>query len=544
MTRIAHAVVLSAVVACSAAADWPQWGGSPARNNTPEGKNIPAEWNVGKFEPDGRWLNEGAKNIRWVARLGSTTYGSPVVAGGKIFCATNNGAGWVKRLPATLDLGCLLCFAERDGRFGWQLAREKLAAGRAVDYPEQGICSMPMVEGKRLWIVTNRCEVVCLDTEGFYDRTNDGPYTSEPNMNRDEADIVWIFDMIKELGVTPHNMSACSVTAAGDLLLVNTSNGADEEHKRVASPKAPSFIALDKRTGKLVWADNSPGENILDGQWSSPAFAVLGGVPQAIFPGGDGWLYSFRAEAGSTGKPELLWKFDCNPKASVWKSNGLGNRSNIVATPLIYEGKVYLATGDDPEFGEGPGHLWCIDPTRRGDVSPELVVDREGKPVPPRRLQALDESAGESLRPNPNSAAVWQYTGSDAKAAGKPDFKETMHRTLGMAAIKDDLLVIADIAGLVHCLDAKTGKPHWTYDLMSQIWGSPCLVDGKIYLGDQDGDVAVFELSPKLKLLAKNAMGDAVYSTPVVVHDVLYVSTSTHLIAIGPNPSAEDRPSK
>ncbi len=543
MTRVAHLlalfIALSVLVTRCAAADWPQWGGSPARNNTPEGKNIPVEWNVGKFEPNsGRWLSESARNIRWVARLGSTTYGSPVVAGGKVFCATNNGAGWLKRYPATVDLGCLLCFGEREGRFGWQLSREKLAAGRAVDYPEQGICSVPMVEGKRLWIVTNRCEVVCLDTEGFYDRENNGPYTSEPNTNRDEADIVWIFDMIKELGVTPHNMSACSVTSAGDLLLVNTSNGADEQHKRVPAPTAPSFIALNKHTGKLVWADNSPGENILDGQWSSPAAAVLGGVPQAIFPGGDGWVYSFRAEPASAGKPELLWKFDCNPKASVWKGDGSGDRSNIIATPVVYEGRVYIATGQDPEFGEGPGHLWCLDPTRRGDVSPELVLGRDGKPAAPRRVQAFDASAGETLRPNPNSAAVWHYAGFDANGDGKLDFNETMHRTLGMAAIKDDLLVIADIAGLVHCLDAKTGKVHWTHDLMSQIWGSPCLVDGRIYLGDQDGDVAVFALAPKLKLLAKNAMGAAVYSTPVVANDVLYVSTSTHLIAVGVNPSS------
>jgi hypothetical protein len=308
-----------------AGANWPQWGGSSARNNTPEGKNIPIQWNVGQFEPkSGRWLSDSAKNIRWVARLGSTTYGTPVVADGKVFCATNNGAGWLKRYPPQMDLGCLLCFDQRDGRFLWQLSREKLAAGRAVDYPEQGICCAPMVERKRLWVVTNRCEVVCLDTEGFCDGKNDGPYSSEPNTQRDEADIVWIFDMIKELGVTPCNMSSCSVTAAGDLLLVNTSNGTDEPHKRVVAPEAPSFIAFNKHTGKLVWADNSPGGNILDGQWSSPAAAVLGGVPQAIFGGGDGWVYSFRTEPSADGKPTLLWKFDANPKTSGWKSDGSG----------------------------------------------------------------------------------------------------------------------------------------------------------------------------------------------------------------------------
>jgi outer membrane protein assembly factor BamB len=518
----------------AAAADWPQWGGSPARNNTPEGRNIPVEWDVGPFEPkSGRWLNESAKNVRWVARLGSTTYGTPVVADGKVFCATNNGAGWLKRYPSKIDLGCLLCFGQSDGRFLWQLSCEKLAAGRLLDYPDQGICCAPLVEGRRLWIVTNRCEVVCLDTEGFHDGKNEGPYTSEPNADRGEADAVWVFDMIKELGVVPHNMSACSVTAAGELLLVNTSNGADEPHKRVPSPKAPSFIALDKHTGKLLWADNSPGSNILDGQWSSPAFAMLGGVPQAVFPGGDGWVYSFRAERSPSGKPELLWKFDCNSKTSVWKEDGSGQRNNIIATPLLHDSRVYIATGSDPEYGEGPGRLWCIDPTKRGDVSAELVVNRDGKPAPPRRGQAIDPSAGEIVQPNPNSAAVWGYAGFDLSEDGKLDFNETMHRTLSMAAIQNDLLVIADIGGLVHCLDAKTGKVHWTHDLMSQIWGSPCLVDSRIYVGNQDGDVAVFELSTKATLLAKNAMGSAVYSTPVVADDVLYISTSTHLIAVG-----------
>ena len=317
------------------------------------------------------------------------------------------------------------------------------------------------------------------------------------------------------------------------MLLVNTSNGADPKRNRVLSPTAPSFIALDKHTGKLLWADNTPGGNLLDGQWSSPAFAVLDGVPQAIFGGGDGWVYSFRAAPSHTGKPELLWKFDANPKTAVWKEDGSGDRNGIVATPVVYDGRVYVGVGDEPDLGEGPGRLWCIDPSRRGDVSPQLATDRGGHPVPPQRVRAMDASAGEKAVPNPNSALVWQYAGFDQNGDGTLDFEETMHRTISMVAIKNSLLVVADIAGLVHCLDAKTGKVHWTYDLKSEIWGSPCLVDGKIYIGDQDGDVAVFELSAKPKLLATNAMQSPVYSTPIVADDVLYISTSTHLIAVG-----------
>ena len=516
--------------------DWPQWGGSPARNNAPRGKNIPAQWNVGQFErKTGKWLRTEAKNIKWVAKLGTEGYGSAVVAGGKIFAATNNGAAYLKRYPAKVDLGCLLCFNQSDGRFLWQHSAEKLKAGRTIDWPQQGICCCPMVRGDRLWLVTNRGEVVCLDTQGFADGQNDGPFTAEAATGAGESDVVWRYDMMRELGSVQHNMCSCSVTAVGDLLLVNTSNGVDGTHETIPAPEAPSFIALEAHTGKLVWADGSPGRNILHGQWSSPAAAVLGDVPQAIFAGGDGWVYSFLARPTDSGKPELLWKFDCNPKRAHWGGGGVGDRNNIIATPVIHNGRVYVATGQDPESGEGQGDLWCIDPTGRGDTSAEVVVDKDGKPVPPSRIQAVDEDAGQQVRPNPNSAAVWHYRGHDANGDGTLDFEETMHRALGMVAIKDGLLVIGDFAGLVHCLDADTAKVHWTYDVLATIWGAPLLVDGKVYIGDEDGDVAVFELSPQLKLLAENNMGDSVYSTPVVADNILYITSRSRLFAICPD---------
>ena len=147
---------------------WNQWAGSSIRNNTPVGKNIPAEFEPGDFDnKTGEWKKETSKNIKWVAKLGSQSYGNPVVADGKIWVGTNNGAGWLKRYPAETDLGCLLCFNEADGKFLWQHSSEKLPTGRVHDWPLQGICCAPYVEGKRLWFVTSRGEVLCLDTEGF-----------------------------------------------------------------------------------------------------------------------------------------------------------------------------------------------------------------------------------------------------------------------------------------------------------------------------------------------------------------------------------------
>ncbi len=146
----------------------------------PTEKIFPAEWNVGGFDDKtGEWKKDKAENIKWVARLGSQSYGNPVVANGHVYVGSNNGAGYLKRYPASIDLGVLLCFDDHDGKFLWQHSNEKLPTGRVHDWPMQGVCATPLVEGKRLWYVTNRGEVVCLDTEGFYDGVDNGPVQNE-----------------------------------------------------------------------------------------------------------------------------------------------------------------------------------------------------------------------------------------------------------------------------------------------------------------------------------------------------------------------------
>ncbi len=610
--------------------EWTQWGGSPKRNNTPVGVGIPHQWNPGEFNDD-QWMPETAENVKWVAALGSQTYGNAVVAGKKVFVGTNNSAGWVKRYPADVDLGCLLAFDSEDGKFLWQHSSEKLPTGRVHDWPLQGICCAPLVEDKRLWFVSSRGEVLCLDTEGFHDGTDNGPVQNQwgrvfdwnqaknaekhaaaieslglgqltdalralfqergldlseevtidkgdadkswtmaarvggtdrkfrlevrgPNLSafklitaddKDEADVIWSLNMMKELGVSQHNMCSCSVTASGEVLFVNTSNGVEEFHNFIPAPEAPSFIAVDKNTGKVLWTDNSPGTNILHGQWSSPAIADLGGVPQVIFGGGDGWVYSFHADGDGNGNSKLLWKFDANPKESKWILGGRGTRNNIIATPVIHEDLVYVAVGQDPEHAEGPGHLWCIDPTKKldgSDVSPQQVfrVDNDEEPIPHRRIQACDPEKHEVARDNPNSAAVWHYHKYDQNDDGEFDWEEEMHRSCGTVAIQNDLLYIADFSGLFHCLNAKTGEVYWTHDMLASAWGSPLIVEGKVYIGDEDGDVTVFKLSEEKEILSRDEdgepgpinMGNSVFSTAVVADNVLYITNKKHLFAI------------
>ncbi|HEY2252752.1 MAG TPA: PQQ-binding-like beta-propeller repeat protein, partial [Planctomycetaceae bacterium] len=300
-------------------------------------------------------------------------------------------------------------------------------------------------------------------------------------------------------------------------------------------PKAPSFLALNKHTGALLWSDNSPGSNIMHGQWSSPACGTLGGVDQVLFAGGDGWLYSFDPK-GEDGKSKLLWKFDCNPKTSFYKLER-ATRNPLISTPVIYDGLVYIGVGEDFEHGEGNGHLWCIDPTKRGDVSPMQVFNKQNPnvPIPYKRLQACEPDKGDFERDNANSALVWHYAGSNPK-----NFESTMHRTISSATIKDNLLFISDQSGLFHCIDAKTGKPYWTHDMLAASWSTALIAGDHVYATDQDGEVTIFNVSKEKQQVSEQNMNNAVYNTPVVANGVLYIATTSMLYAIaeGASPKA------
>jgi outer membrane protein assembly factor BamB len=432
--------------------DWPMWGGTPDRNMVSDMKGLPTEWDI-----------KTGKNVKWAAELGSQTYGNPVVAEGMVFVGTNNEG--LRDPKVTGDKGVLMAFRESDGAFLWQITTDKLRAGRVNDWPYQGVCSSPIVEDGVVYYVTNRSEVVAVNI-----RAKDANSKPIPQ-------ILWKFDMMEELGNHPHNMSNSSPVIHGDLLYVSSSNGQDESHVNIPSPKAPAIIAFNKKTGKLVWEDASPGEKILHGQWSTPMIAKIGDTVQAIHAQGDGWIRSYDALTG-----KKLWEFDSNPKDSVWPKT----RNELISTPVVYEGLVYIANGQDPEHGEGVGHMYAIDPTKRGDIT--------------------------------ESGRVWHYT--------------DIRRSISTPAIRDGIVYMADFSGFFHAVDAKTGKQIWKYDMLAAMWGSALLADGKLYLGDEDGDVVVMQAGKEKKLIFETNMGSSVYSTAVPANGTLFIATRNILYAL------------
>ena len=444
--------------------EWAMWGGSPDRNMVSDATGLPTTWDT-----------KTGKNVKWVAALGSQSYGNPVIAGGVVLVGTNNEALRDPKQPG--DRGVVMAFRESTGEYLWQATFEKLASGRANDWPFQGIASSPLVIGETAYFTSNRATIQAVDIQGFHDNENDGPFTGETLSGKTDVDVLWTFDMMEEVGAFPHNLANSSPVAFENLIYVSTGNGQDESHVNIPSPRAPAIIAIDRMTGKLAWEDGSPGDRVLHGQWSTPAVAMVGDVMQVVHGQGDGWVRGYEAKTG-----KKLWEFDTNPKDAVWPKT----RNEVIATPVIFENVVYIANGQDPEHGEGIGHLYAIDATKRGDIT--------------------------------TSGRLWHY--------------DKIRRSISTAAIKDGIIYYPDFSGFLHALDMKTGQPIWTHDMFAAMWSSAMVADGKVYLGDEDGDVVVFQHGRDKKILAENLMPSSVYSTVVTANGVMYLMTRNELFAI------------
>jgi outer membrane protein assembly factor BamB len=469
-------VVLLAAAGFTFAADWPQFG----RDNS---RNMVAPTETGLIDSaDPATMT----NIRWVAALGDQSYGNVVAAGGRVFLGTSNSAPRDPKLAG--DFGILLCLDEKTGGFDWQLAVPKLRAGKVSDWDGVGLCSSPTVDGDRVYVVTNRCEVVCLSTAGLSNK-NQGPA---------DADIIWRYDMRDELGVFPHNMTSSSVLVLGDKLFVTTSNGVDWTGKHMPVPSAPALICLDKNTGKLLAREHSGiSARTFYSNWSSPAAGVVNGKPIVIFGGGDGFCYGFDPNPGEVGPDGVAtlterWRCNCNPPDHLLKNGqpipyGQPNGpSEVIATPVILDGKVYASVGQEPENGDGAGCLSCIDATKTGDIS--------------------------------QTGVIWRT--------------EKIGRSLSSPAIQDGLLYIPEFSGIIHCLDATNGTEIWTHDTQAHVWGSALLADGKLYAGDENGTLTILAAGRTKKILASIDLKDPIDSSPIAANGVVYAGTLTHLYAL------------
>ncbi|MBN2024698.1 MAG: PQQ-binding-like beta-propeller repeat protein [Pirellulales bacterium] len=512
----------------AAAGDWPQWGGTDCRNLVSDERELPDAFTPGKKTPNSSGIDLATtQNVRWVARLGSAAYGNPTVAGGRVFVGTDDqlltGDARLKRSRG----GLVQCLDEATGRLLWRLTipeRTDIPPDAHFTHQFLGVCSSPTVDGDRAYVVLCDGQIACLDVRGQANG-NDGPFVDEGQfmvpagnppveLTDEDADIIWLFDPMKEVGVVVHDAASCSAIVHGDAVYVGTSNGVEVTHKRVVAPEAPSLIVLDKRTGRLVATDGEKiGTRLFHAQWSSPSLGEVNGKTLLFFGGGDGVVYAFETLDKAEGEPVSLkkvWSYDANPPEyklrdgksipyydgdkrkpnSPNKNDGTYvGPSQLIATPVFHRNRVYIASGQDPAHGRGRGMLHCIDATKTGDVT--------------------------------QTGCLWRYDG--------------IERSLSTVAIADGLLYVPDLSGKLHCLDAETGARHYVFEANSETWGGPLVADGKVYLGTQRA-FFILAAGTTPNVLARVTLGSPAYSTPVAANGAVFVTSQRYLWAVETKP--------
>jgi outer membrane protein assembly factor BamB len=265
----------------------------------------------------------------------------------------------------------------------------------------------------------------------------------------------------------------------------------------MVNPDAPSLIAVEKTTGRLVATDDEPiSANTMHGQWSSPVAAEFDGRPMIVFGGGDGVLYAFEpadasAVGDAPGKLKTIWKRDCCPldyrmrdgepvPYSSWRSKRPDGPSEVISTPAVYEGRVYVAIGQSPVHGPGRGMLSCV-----------------------------DGATGE---------VVW--------------WNRDVDRTLSEAAIHDGLVYLPDYSGRLHCIDAETGETVWQHDLGGGVWcASATVVGDRVYVGTEKMAFWVLKAGREKVVLGRGRLR----SMPITVavgEGTLYLPTQRRLMAV------------
>ncbi len=488
-------IVWACVTLPAWAADQPQWGQAFTRNMVSDETGLADD-----FDP------ATGKGIKWTVDLGSQAYGSPVITQGRVLIGTNNSVPFDPRHQG--DRGVLLCLNENDGSLVWQLVVPRLLGDNGfLDQPNIALCSPPTVEGNRIYLVTNRSEVVCLDLLGM-SNGNDGPYMAEGQhmvqpdeaameVTDTDADILWVFDMPSQVGIHPHDSPHSSILMDGRYLYLNTGNGVDLTHVKIRQPDAPSLIVLDKETGKLVGQDGEGiGPRIFHCTWSSPAAGDVQGRPLIFFCGGDGVVYALEPLPQELNDDQLhiltkVWQFDCDPTAPKedvhqYVRNREESPSNIMGMPVLYRDRIYVTGGGDVWWGKTQAFVKCIDATGTGDIT--------------------------------QSGEVWSHPLERHACTTPPVFQ--------------DLAFVGDLGRNVYCFDAQSGQLYWQHSMRGQVWSSLLVADGKLYAGSHGGDFCIFRASKDKELLSTIRLDGPMSTTPVAANGVLYVNTLTRLYAI------------
>lgn len=331
--------------------------------------------------------------------------------------------------------------------------------------------------------------------------------------------------------------------------------------------KTRALLCLQKQDGRELWTKSYPLPTHRPGNRNA-SFANGSPVVDrerviACFVSQDHfWVRSF----DHAGKE--LWSRDLGTFRS---QHGHG------ASPIIYENTVIVTNDQDGESfvialdlktGEpvwktprrpSPDNTAYGTPClhQRPDGTPELLLSskshgissldpRTGEPnweapVYNKRVVASPVVAGDLVIGSCGQGGGAGNYLSAVKLGGQGDVsKNNVAYTLRKATpyvptplyLEGRVYLISD-GGIATALEASTGREIWSERLRAEFFGSPILVDGKIYCATTKGEMIVLATGDTFHQLARNPIGEGTHSTPCVDGDRLYVKTFTHLVCVG-----------
>jgi outer membrane protein assembly factor BamB len=228
------------------------------------------------------------------------------------------------------------------------------------------------------------------------------------------------------------------------------------------------LVALDKRAGEERWRADRPNRTR---SYCTPILVPdpkRKGVTQLVLSGSK-CVTGYDADSG-----KLLWIHD-------------GPTEQYVASLVPHRGLLFLTTGF-PEY-----HLMGIRPDGEGDITGSAHVAWH---IPHK----ANGPRGAAYVPSPLAHDGYFFVISDA--------------------------------GYLGCIEALTGKRLWMKQLGRRHSASPVLVEGNMFLPDDDGKVWVVKASPKFEVVAKNELGDGIFASPATAHGQLFLRTTKHLYCI------------
>lgn len=325
------------------------------------------------------------------------------------------------------------------------------------------------------------------------------------------------------------------------------------------------MLCLDLKDGKTVWQKGLPGATAVKHKFSSFASPTAATDGKRVYmPFWDGKNVLVAAFDFNTG--DILWNRNLGPFTS---QHGLGH------SPVLFEGKVILSNDQDGSAslialdGESGSTVWQVDrPFNRSSYSTPTLLE---KPDGSAEILVTTGPGFNAYDPRTGSENWhWDWADHKLRTVGSPVVTANMifvgsgdgggaRHAVGVNFVrkgtatetslaweekksfpyvptmltKGEYLYSINDGGVAACHVAKTGKLVWQQRLGGSFFSSPIMVDGKIYAGNDAGNVFVYPAEPKFDLLATNDLGETIMASPAVADSRLLVRGANHLFCFG-----------